>query len=104
MGRSNLQTTEEFVDDYNARYQQEMESRAEIRARFEKNNNNFNIAALQAEEEKKEKLYDREARDLEAKRQAGVAGNSGTGTNMPSEAVRHIAAAQDNGNNNSDDE
>ena len=39
MGRSANQTTEEFVDDYNKRYQEEMQSRAEIRARFEKNNN-----------------------------------------------------------------
>ena len=36
-----------------------MKSRAEIRARFEKNSNNFNIAALAAEEEKKEKQYER---------------------------------------------
>ena len=39
MGRSANQTTGEFVDDYNKRYQEEMQSRAEIRARFEKNNN-----------------------------------------------------------------
>ena len=58
MGRSVNQTTEDFVDDYNRRYQEEMKSRAEIRARFEKNNNNFNIAEIQAEEEKKEKIYE----------------------------------------------
>ena len=58
MGRSVNQTTEDFVDDYNRRYQEEMNSRAEIRARLEKNNNNFNIAELCAEEEKKEKIYE----------------------------------------------
>lgn len=51
MGKSALQTSKEFIEDYDRRYQ------AEVQGRENAQKNGFNIAKLHAEEEKKEAAY-----------------------------------------------
>ena len=51
MGRSALQTSKEFIEDYDQRYQAEVNTNQQ--------NSVFNIASLMEEEEKKENEYRR---------------------------------------------
>lgn len=53
MGRSALQTSKEFIEDFDQRYQAEMELRRKAKG------SEFNIAKIAAEEEKKENEYRR---------------------------------------------
>lgn len=54
MGRSALQTSKEFIEDYDRRYQ------AEVNARRKTRENPRSIVELHAEEEKKEMEFRRE--------------------------------------------
>lgn len=68
MGRSALQTSKEFIEDYDRRYQQEMLARSQASGR------EFNIANLYAEEEKKENEYRRQEQERNRRREEGLLG------------------------------
>ena len=70
MGKSALQTSKEFIEDYDRRYQIEVEARRNARERP------LNIAQLQAEEEKKEREYRRQEQARYDRRQAGLVGEA----------------------------
>ena len=53
MGKSALQTSKEFIEDYDRRYKAEQEYRNQATT------GEFNIAKLQAEEFKRERAYRR---------------------------------------------
>ena len=85
MGKSALQTSKEFIEDYDRRYKA---SKQAVEARQGKD---FNIAQLAEEEEKKERAYRREERNRNRRRQAGLMGTPAQGV-IP-------AAVSDNSNN-----
>lgn len=91
MGRSALQTSKEFVEDYDRRYQEEMEARREAQA------NPKNIAQLHAEEEKKEHEYRREEARRNMRRQAGLAGGQPAGAVIPA-AINPNDSSNNSGN------
>ena len=77
MGRSALQTSKEFIEDYDRRYQ------AEVEARRRRRENPRDIMQLHAEEEKKELEYRQQEERRFARRQAGLAGGQPAGAAIP---------------------
>jgi len=57
MGRSALQSTKDYIEDFDRRYNAQKEAARQIDSRH------FDITKLQAEEEKKEALYRRQEQE-----------------------------------------